>query len=70
MPFFVYGRDAKSLEVARRRISHAATAAQARIEVERFGIVVTAVLPCPELRVPQPLVSGPRTDIHPASEMR
>ena len=51
MPFFVYGRDAKSGDVARRRVSHAATAAEARAEVERQGIEVTSVLPCPELRI-------------------
>lgn len=60
MPFFVYGRDAQTGEVARRRVSNAATAAEARAEVERLGIDVTSVLPCPELVVASsPLSKSP-----------
>ena len=61
MPFFVYGRDAQTGEVARRRVSNAATAAEARAEVERLGIEVTSVLPSPELIVASSLHSDSKS---------
>lgn len=48
MPFFVYGRDSKTGEVAKRLFSEASTEAEARAHGQAHGLDVSSVVPCRE----------------------
>jgi rhomboid protease GluP len=69
MPFFVYGRDAKTGEVAKRFYSEAATQADASRHAEAHGLEVTSVVPCRDADRPvDPVVAAALTRARASTE--